>query len=96
MVEVLRLAQQVGFFSLDEIKPLFRGFERGPTLSARWRSLAAANLAKLDALVANAARARRANEFGLQRGRMRLEDCMFAAGNRTAPRQRPPKQRARP
>lgn len=77
MVEVLRFARQAGF-TLDEIKILFRGFDRGPTLSARWRSLATAKLAELDALVERAARMRRAIEIGLACGCARLEDCTLS------------------
>lgn len=73
-VEVLRFAQQAGF-TLSEIKALFRGFDRGTTLSARWRSLAKNKLAELDALLANAARMRHAIETGLKCGCVRLEDC---------------------
>ena len=82
-VEVLRFAQQAGF-TLDEIKTLFRGFDSGPTLSARWRALAKTKLAELDELVANAARMRRAIEAGLQCGCVRLEDCLLSATNRAA------------
>lgn len=77
MVEVLRFAQQAGF-TLAEIKTLFRGFDRGTTLSARWRSLARSKLEELDALMANALRMRRAIEVGLRCGCVRLEDCTLA------------------
>jgi MerR family redox-sensitive transcriptional activator SoxR len=73
-VEVLRFAQQAGF-TLEDIKVLFRGFDRGPTLGARWRSLAKTKLAELDALLANAARMRHAIEAGLKCNCVRLEDC---------------------
>ena len=84
MIEVLGFAQQAGF-TLNEIKILFRGFDRGATLSARWRSLAKTNLEELDALVANAARMRRAIEVGLRCGCVRLEDCTLPATARSAP-----------
>lgn len=97
MVEVLRFAQQAGF-SLSEIKALFRGFDRGATLSVRWRSLAEAKLEELDALVANAKRMRRAIELGLQCGCVRLEDCTLPRPDRAptaAPRGRRAKRSAR-
>jgi MerR family redox-sensitive transcriptional activator SoxR len=83
MVEVLRFAQQAGF-RLQEIKILFRGFDRGATLSARWRALAASKLAEVDAMVAKAARMRRALELGSACGCVRLEDCVLSAANRAA------------
>ena len=78
MVEVLRFAQQAGF-TLQEIKTLLRGFDRGTTLSARWRALAGAKLEELDALVARIARMRRAIELGLRCGCARIEDCTLPA-----------------
>ena len=81
MIEVPRFAQQAGF-TLKEIKSLFRGFEHGTALSTRWRSLAKSKLEELDALVANAARMRRAIEVGLQCGCIRLEDCALPETNR--------------
>jgi MerR family redox-sensitive transcriptional activator SoxR len=80
MIEVLRFAQQAGF-TLKEIKTLFRGFDRGKTLSARWHSLATSKLEELDALVASAARMRRAIEVGLRCGCVRLEDCALPETN---------------
>lgn len=83
MIEVLRFAQQAGF-TLGEIKTLFRGFDRGTTLGARWRSLAQSKLQELDALVASAARMRRAIEVGLRCGCVRLEDCTLPDASRAA------------
>jgi len=74
MIEVLRFAQQAGF-TLEEIKTLFRGVDRGATLGDAWRLLAHSKLAELDTLVANARRMQRAIEAGLQCGCIRLEDC---------------------
>jgi MerR family transcriptional regulator, redox-sensitive transcriptional activator SoxR len=82
-VEVLRFAQQAGF-TLDEIKTLFRGFDRGATLSARWRSLAKTKLAELDTLVERAESMRHAIEVGLRCGCMRIEDCTLSATDRAA------------
>lgn len=91
MIEVLRFAQQAGF-TLKEIKSLFKGFDGGATLSARWRVLAKSKLAELDALVANAARMQRAIAVGLRCGCIRLEDCTLPGTNRAAamPKRRRP------
>lgn len=73
-VQVLRFAQQAGF-TLAEIRTLFHGFGAETPLGERWAALAAAKLVELDALVARAARMRRAIEAGLACGCARMEDC---------------------
>ena len=58
-----------------EVFPIIR------TKTAEWET-AAVKLEELDALVANAARMRRAIEVGLQCGCIRLEDCALPETNR--------------
>jgi MerR family redox-sensitive transcriptional activator SoxR len=77
LVLVARFAQSVGF-SLSEIRELFRGFERGSRLKARWLPLARAKLGQLDAVIARARRMKAAIELGLRCGCIRIEDCLPA------------------
>jgi MerR family redox-sensitive transcriptional activator SoxR len=88
LVGVLRFAQQAGF-TLEEVRTLFHGFGAEVPLGERWEALARSKLRELDALVARAARMRRAIEAGLACGCVRIEDCVVAAdGGRS--RQRSP------
>lgn len=73
-IDVLRFAQQAGF-TLNEIKALFQGFGPEVPVSARWRTLARKKLEELDQLAERIRRMRRALEFGLRCGCIRIEDC---------------------
>lgn len=76
-IEVLRFAQQAGF-TLQEIKTLLHGFGAETPLSARWQALARAKLEELDVLAKRIRRMRRALEFGLKCGCVRVEDCSLS------------------
>ena len=80
-VEVVLYARSVGF-SLHEVKRLFGLPARGG-LQTRWRPLARAKVAELDAAIARARRVKRALESGLACGCIRIEDCLPAKAGRT-------------
>ena len=63
-VRAIQVAKQAGF-SLGEIKTLVRGFPPGTPLSQRWRRMASAKIAELDALVERAGRMKRLLREGL-------------------------------
>jgi MerR family redox-sensitive transcriptional activator SoxR len=73
-IEVVIYARSIGF-SLREVKALFGQPGRGP-LSERWKPLARAKIAELDASIERARRIRKALEAGLACGCIRIEDCL--------------------
>lgn len=73
-VNVLRFAQQAGF-TLQDIRDLFGAFTSGPTMGARWRTLAVKKLQELDVLTQRIGGMRRAIELGMKCGCVRIEDC---------------------
>ncbi len=74
LLATLRFAQRAGF-TVAEIRTLFHGFGAEVPPAARWHSLAERKMAELDALMADAARMRRALEQGMRCGCLHLEDC---------------------
>jgi MerR family redox-sensitive transcriptional activator SoxR len=73
-LELIHFAQESGF-TLAEIKVLFQGFEPDTPPAARWKTLARAKLAEIDALIARAQGMKRLLENGLNCGCLQLEDC---------------------
>lgn len=91
-IGVLRFAQQAGF-TLQEIKTLFHGFGAETPLSARWRSLARQKLHELDVLAKRVQRMRRALQFGMKCGCVRIEDCSLSPADVPQVARRPMKSR---
>lgn len=92
-LNLVRMAQEAGF-TIAEIRQLAEGFTADTPASERWRTLATAKLAEVDALIARAESMRRVLAQALTCGCLRLEDCAAlgwsvpsggASGNTGAP-----------
>lgn len=71
---VIRLARRAGF-TLSEIHTLMTGFAPATPPSVRWRSLTAAKLNEVNALIARAEEMRSLLEEGLACGCLTIEAC---------------------
>jgi MerR family redox-sensitive transcriptional activator SoxR len=78
LVRVARFAQSVGF-SLSEVRALLSGLEGRSLLRAHWRPMALAKLKQLDAVIAKARHMKRAIQYGLDCGCIRIQDCLPSA-----------------
>jgi MerR family redox-sensitive transcriptional activator SoxR len=74
-VALIQLAQRAGF-TMSEVQTLFHGFTPDTPPAARWRTLAAAKLAELDALIEQAQQMKHFLASGLRCDCLRLEDCV--------------------
>jgi MerR family redox-sensitive transcriptional activator SoxR len=83
---VIRLAQAAGF-TVGEIRELFSGFPPGTPASERWRALARAKLAEVEAIIAHAQGMKRVLEEALLQCRcLTLEECAgFTVADGEAP-----------
>lgn len=93
LLGTVRFAQEAGF-TVAEIRTLFHGFGAEVPPSTRWRQLAKAKLAELDALVERAERMRSALSAAMRCGCLRIEDCEAAIAGH--PRRRDRGHRGRP
>jgi len=85
IIRVARFAQSVGF-SLAEVKSLFREAGDKAKVGAQWRSLAAAKVRELDAIISRARHMKSAIEAGLECGCIRADDCLPKSRARRQPR----------
>jgi MerR family redox-sensitive transcriptional activator SoxR len=73
-LELLKAGQMLGF-SLEEVAMILRSIGE-PSVTARWRTLAARKIAELDRTIATARAVKRLLEEGLQCGCVDVRECL--------------------